>query len=67
MSRLIRTGVPLVFGALVAGCVMAPTGGVGPDPGREAPAFEGVDGDGQPLRLSEYRGQVVLLHFWHSH
>jgi peroxiredoxin Q/BCP len=32
--------------------------------GQEAPDIEGVDQDGQPLRLSDYRGKVVLLYFW---
>ncbi|MBI1899655.1 MAG: redoxin domain-containing protein [Planctomycetia bacterium] len=32
--------------------------------GKEAPEIEGVDQDGQPLKLSDYRGKVVLLDFW---
>ena len=32
--------------------------------GREALAIEGRDQDGQPLKLSDYRGKVVLLYFW---
>ena len=67
MSRLFQTGVPLALGALLAGCLALQTGGVGVGPGKEAPGVEGADADGQPLRLSDYRGQVVLLHFWHSH
>ena len=32
--------------------------------GREAPDFTLKSTSGQNLRLSEYRGQVVLLNFW---
>jgi hypothetical protein len=33
--------------------------------GKEAPDIEGVDQDGKRFKLSEYRGKVVLLDFWH--
>ncbi|HXJ57288.1 MAG TPA: sigma-70 family RNA polymerase sigma factor [Verrucomicrobiae bacterium] len=32
--------------------------------GKLAPEIEGVDLDGQPMRLSDYRGKVVVLTFW---
>jgi thiol-disulfide isomerase/thioredoxin len=32
--------------------------------GRPAPEIEGFDMDGKPLRLSDYRGKVVVLIFW---
>ena len=32
--------------------------------GWPAPAIEGKDLDGQALKLSDYRGKVVLLSFW---
>src|SRR5262245_14174870 len=32
----------------------------------EAPDTVGHDSDGQPIRLSDYRGKVVLLDFWAS-
>lgn len=34
--------------------------------GAPAPEIEGVDLHGRPLKLSEYRGKVVLLDFWAS-
>jgi hypothetical protein len=34
--------------------------------GREAPDIEGEDQDGKRFKLSDYRGKVVLLDFWHE-
>jgi RNA polymerase sigma factor (sigma-70 family) len=34
--------------------------------GNPAPEIEGQDLDGQPMKLSSYRGKVVLLTFWWS-
>jgi hypothetical protein len=34
--------------------------------GQKAPDIEGVDQDGKRFRLSDYRGKVVLLDFWHQ-
>jgi AhpC/TSA family protein len=34
--------------------------------GREAPDVEGDDQDGRRFKLSDYRGKVVLLDFWHQ-
>ena len=36
----------------------------GPGIGDEAPAFETKTLDGDPIRLADYRGKVVLLDFW---
>jgi hypothetical protein len=33
-------------------------------PGTVAPEIDGEDIDGAPLKLSDYRGKVVLLSFW---
>jgi hypothetical protein len=33
-------------------------------PGLQAPNIAGPDLDGQPMSLSEFRGNVVLLEFW---
>ena len=32
--------------------------------GRAAPQIEGADQDGKLLKLSDYKGKVVLLDFW---
>jgi hypothetical protein len=34
--------------------------------GKEAPDIEGVDQDGHKFKISDYRGKVVLLDFWHQ-
>ncbi|MFO0969587.1 MAG: redoxin domain-containing protein [Gemmataceae bacterium] len=34
--------------------------------GKEAPDIEGIDQDGKRFKLSDYRGKVVLLDFWHQ-
>jgi thiol-disulfide isomerase/thioredoxin len=34
--------------------------------GKPAPEIEGVDIDGKPLKLTDYRGKVVMLVFWGS-
>jgi len=36
----------------------------GPRAGQPAPEIVGVDLDGEPIRLSDYRGKVVALSFW---
>ena len=38
--------------------------GPGPRVGQEAPEIIGEDINGVPFKLSDYRGQVVLLDFW---
>lgn len=35
--------------------------------GRLAPEIQGQDQDGRPLKLSDYRGKVVLLYFWQEY
>lgn len=32
--------------------------------GKEAPEISGVDMDGKEIKLSDYKGKVVLLDFW---
>jgi peroxiredoxin len=42
----------------------APQPGGGPAPGDDAPEFELATIEGDTIRLSDYRGKVVLLDFW---
>jgi thiol-disulfide isomerase/thioredoxin len=35
-------------------------------PGKPAPEIDGIGFDGKPLKLSDYRGKVVVLVFWGS-
>src|SRR4051812_5667760 len=64
MVRFYRALVLFTF--LLAGCMPAllTTGG---GRGRPAPAIDGTDASGEPLRLEDQRGKVVLLHFGHAH
>jgi cytochrome oxidase Cu insertion factor (SCO1/SenC/PrrC family) len=41
-----------------------PSAGQGLQIGQPAPEIEGNDLDGQPFKLSDYRGQIVVLAFW---
>src|SRR6266567_1330900 len=67
-----RRFAPLAGGVLVlwlAGCSGEPepkrkAGAIAV--GDPAPEVEGVDADGKPVRLSDYKGKVVLLDFWAS-
>ncbi len=34
--------------------------------GEQAPEVEGSDLDGRPMKLSDFQGQVVVIHHWHS-
>ena len=75
MPALSRSA-PLVFvlGAALAGCnglyQPAATSPSGPPKGLAvgdvAPEIEGEDADGKHFKLSDYRGKVILLSFWHS-
>jgi hypothetical protein len=39
-------------------------GGAGFAIGQVAPEISGEDVDGKPMKLSDYRGKVVVLDFW---
>jgi peroxiredoxin len=59
MRRAFLAGLMLVFAATAASLAAAP--GI---VGRPAPDFALRGLDGRNLRLSEFRGQVVLVNFW---
>ena len=40
------------------------TGRRGTDPGDSLPEISGRDFDGQPFKLSDYRGKVIMVDFW---
>jgi len=62
---LIETIVMLA--AIVAGIIAYPlVSRASPAPGSEAPDFALKGTDGRNLRLSEYRGDVVVVSFWAS-
>ena len=56
----------LALGVVLAGCALTgqPTNGVRKN--GTAPEIVGTDQDGKEIKLSDYRGQVVLLDFWSS-
>lgn len=33
--------------------------------GKMAPEIEGVDLNGRPMKISDFQGQVVVIHYWH--
>lgn len=56
---LVLTGLMV----LLASC-SRPTAAPRVQASQPAPEIDGIDLDGQPLKLSDYRGKVVLLSFW---
>ena len=70
MNAWLRWCVVLLFGGLLIGCGAVPSSrtarktldGFALD--ESAPEIEGEDIDGQPMKLSDYRGKVVMLDFW---
>ena len=55
----------LLAGSLILSAVFATTSPAAPSiVGKEAPDFVLKGSDGRNLRLSEFRGQVVLVNFW---
>jgi hypothetical protein len=48
----------------LTGCSKEPPKAVKKSVREKAPEIEGVDVDGKAMKLSDYRGKVVLLDFW---
>ena len=66
--------VPVLLGFMLLGTGCArfkfwrkadsPTLSSGPCIGAPAPDLAAIDFDGNPVKLSDYRGKVVMLDFW---
>jgi hypothetical protein len=63
MRSVGRWGGLVLVGAALVGCLTTNTS---LSRGKPAHDIYGCDADGQALRLSDYRGKVVLLDFWAS-
>ena len=65
MSTVTRSGLILCVFAL-AGCGTSRKAEppIGLAKGQRAPDINGLDAGGKRLRLSDYRGKVVVLDFW---
>lgn len=62
MRAVALSGMALALLSL-AGCGLAASG-TGVNVGEQAPEISGTDADGGELRLSDFRGKVVVLDFW---
>jgi thiol-disulfide isomerase/thioredoxin len=64
MTSYLRLLPVILLGVVLVGCLEAPTS-IPPAHARtEAPEIKGVDSAGNELKLSDYRGKVVLVDFW---
>ena len=64
MPRYTLVTVAVVFASLVLPACTPPAGSTAAHSGKAAPDFTLSDSKGAPIRLSDYRGKVVLLDFW---
>jgi len=70
MSAWLRGFLLLLLGGFLIGCGGMPSERSSRQAadrfaiGEPAPEIEGEDIDGRPMKLSDYRGRVVMLDFW---
>jgi len=67
MRRLLFISVPILFLSVVWAADEPAVKKHSPEDlaiGKVAPEIVGEDIDGQPMKLSDYRGKVVVLDFW---
>jgi peroxiredoxin len=65
LGRGVNLGVAIVLGAVMTAFLVAASWAAAPTlVGKDAPDFVLKGIDGRNLRMSEYRGQVVLVNFW---
>jgi hypothetical protein len=70
MTTWLRWFLPLLLAGVLIGCGVMTSShssrktGDGIALGEPAPEIEGEDIDGRPMKLSDYRGRVVMLDFW---
>jgi peroxiredoxin len=65
MRRVLLAGSVILSAVLTASSLTATSGAAAPTMvGKEAPDFVLKAMDGKNLRMSEFRGQVVLVNFW---
>jgi peroxiredoxin len=65
MRRVLPAGSLILGAVMVAASLIAPATAAAPTlVGKDAPDFVLKSMDGKNLRMSEFRGQVVLVNFW---
>jgi len=64
MASYLRLLPPAVLAVVALGCIEQAVTVPLASSRSAAPDIKGVDGEGTPLALSDYRGKVVLVDFW---
>jgi len=69
MRILTRLTPVVLLAGILAGCMHSEqsSGDVGLVEGKLAPNLSGRDTEGYSVKLSDFRGKVVLIDFWQTH
>ena len=59
-----RASTPAQTGGATAAQPLAAQHDEGPKIGSPAPAIEGTDPDGKPIKLADFKGKIVLVDFF---